>query len=94
MLKTLNDKKQTVLDLLELTKALEQLKMFFVKKYNDAIKTKQFLVQPDGSLKVTNPEGYVAVDHAGNMIKLIDRLEFSRANFSISKGEKFKNENI
>ena len=94
MLKILNNQKQTVVGLLELTKALEQLKMFFVKKYNDAIKTKQFLVQPDGSLKVTNPEGYVAVDHQGNMIKLVDRLEFSRANFSVSKGEKFKNENV
>jgi len=90
MLKSLNEKKQTVLDLLDLTKALEQLKMLFIKKYNDAIKTKQFLVQSDGSLKVTNPEGYVAVDHQGNMIKLVDRLEFSRANFSVSKGEKFQ----
>lgn len=30
----------------------------------------------------TGPEGYVAVDQSGTAIKLIDREEFSRANFS------------
>jgi len=40
-------------------------------------------------LVATNPEGYVAVDHKGNGIKFVDRLEFSRANFAVDKGEKF-----
>jgi hypothetical protein len=30
----------------------------------------------------TSPEGYVAIDHIGNAVKLVDRLEFSMANFS------------
>jgi len=42
------------------------------------------LETPDG-FKVTAPEGFVAVDHLGNAFKLVDRLEFSRANFNISK---------
>ena len=79
-----------VLNLFNLSKKLEQAKMMFVSKYNSAIKTKQFLTQPDGSLKVTAPEGYVAVDNLGNMTKFVDRLSFSAANFAISKGEKFK----
>jgi hypothetical protein len=79
-----------IVSVFNLTKMLEQMKMIFIRKYNQAITTKQFLTQPDGSLKVTNPEGYVAVDRVGNMIKLVDRLEFSRANFALSKGEKFK----
>lgn len=34
-------------------------------------------------LKVTSPEGYVAVDHlTGGAVKLVDRLGFSQANFS------------
>ena len=31
--------------------------------------------------KTTAPEGYVAVSRAGDAVKLVDRLEFSRANF-------------
>jgi hypothetical protein len=82
--------KMDILNLFNLTKKLEQAKSMFIAKYNSAIKTKQFLTQPDGSLKVTAPEGYVAVDHLGNMVKFVSRLDFSAANFSISKGEKFK----
>lgn len=40
-----------------------------------------FLETPDG-YKVTSPEGFVVVDHLGKALKLVDRLEFSRANFS------------
>lgn len=82
--------KMYILNLFNLTKKLEQAKSMFIAKYNSAIKTKQFLTQPDGTLKVTAPEGYVAVDHLGNMVKFVDRLSFSAANFAISKGEKFK----
>ena len=35
--------------------------------------------------RVTAPEGYVAVDRVAGAIKLVDRLEFSRANFTIAK---------
>jgi len=70
-----------IINLLELTMKLEQAKKFFIQKYNSVVSAKQFITQPDGSLKVTNPEGYVAVDEVGNMVKFIDRLEFSTANF-------------
>jgi hypothetical protein len=70
-----------IANLLELTMKLEQAKKFFIQKYNSVVSAKQFITQPDGSLKVTNPEGYVAVDEEGNMVKFIDRLEFSTANF-------------
>ena len=79
-----------IVSLLNLTKKLEQAKMLFIKKYNSAIKTKQFLTQPDGTLAVTAPEGYVAVDRSGNMVKFVSRLDFSAANFAMSKQEKFK----
>lgn len=82
--------KQTILNIFDVTKLISDVKKMFIGKYNSAIRTKQFISEPDGSLKVTAPEGYVAVDHLGNMIKLVDRLEFSKANFAISKGEKFK----
>ena len=34
--------------------------------------------------RVTNPEGYVAIKK-GSAVKLVDRLEFSRANFTAAK---------
>ena len=36
--------------------------------------------------RVTAPEGYVAVDRVAGAVKLVDRLEFSRQNFTMPKG--------
>jgi hypothetical protein len=85
-----NANKETILNIFDVTKEINDIKKMFINKYNSAIRTKQFISEPDGSLKVTAPEGYVAVDHLGNMVKLVDRLEFSKANFAVSKGDKFK----
>lgn len=47
--------------------------------------TGTFLKTEDG-FKVTNAEGFVAVDRLkGNAVKLVDRLEFSHANFTAQK---------
>jgi hypothetical protein len=47
--------------------------------------TGSFLKTEDG-FKVTNPEGFVAVDKLkGTAVKLVDRLEFSLANFTAQK---------
>jgi hypothetical protein len=85
-----NTNKMSVVNIFNITKKLADLKKIFFNKYSSAVKTKQFLTQPDGTLKVTPGEGFVAVDKIGNMVKLVDRLEFSRANFAISKEDKFK----
>jgi hypothetical protein len=86
----LQTNKMTLVNIFFISKLLAEIKKIFIEKYNNAINSRQFLAQPDGTLKVTQPEGYVAVDHEGNMIKLVDRLEFSRANFSIPKEKKFQ----
>jgi len=36
-------------------------------------------------LKTVNPEGYVAIDRTGSAVKLVDRMEFSQANFNAAK---------
>jgi len=36
--------------------------------------------------RVTAPEGFVAVDRKAGAVKLVDRLEFSRTNFTLPKG--------
>lgn len=60
-----------------------QLKALFIKKMNAISQSKTFLKDSNGNYKVTSHEGYVVTDHLGkNAVKLVDRLEFSRANFS------------
>lgn len=57
-------------------------KMMIVSKMNSAAAINTFLRTRQG-LRVTSPEGYVAVDHlTGGAVKLVDRLGFSQANFS------------
>ena len=58
-----------------------QAKQMIIEKMNRASSMKQFLKTRDG-FKVTNPEGFVAIDKVEGAVKLVDRLQFSYANFS------------
>ena len=49
------------------------------------IKSIGTFLQTGNGFRVTDPEGYVAVDRLGNAVKLVDRLEFSKANFNTPK---------
>ena len=42
-------------------------------------------IRTDDGYRVTAPEGFVAIDHVGKAVKLVDRMEFSRANFNAAK---------
>ena len=63
---------------------LQRVKNFLVGKMNQ-IKSIGTFLQKGNGFEVTNPEGYVAVDRMGNAVKLVDRLEFSTANFTLAK---------
>jgi hypothetical protein len=58
-----------------------QAKQMIIDKMNKASKMRSFLKTRDG-FKVTNPEGFVAIDKVQGAVKLVDRLQFSYANFS------------
>ena len=61
---------------------LQEVKNIIIKKLSSAGFIKTFLKTKDG-WQVTGQEGYVATDSLGkNSVKLVDRLEFSYANFS------------
>jgi len=64
--------------------SLQRAKNFLIRKLNQIQSIGHFIRTPDG-FRVTNPEGYVAVDRVRGAVKLVDRLEFSRANFQIAK---------
>ena len=64
---------------------LVDAKMMIVKKLDQVKSIGTFIRTPNG-FKVTNPEGYVAIDRVkGNAVKLVDRMEFSFNNFTAIK---------
>jgi len=65
-------------------KTIQKAKKVIIDKLNQAKSIGTFVVRGTG-LEVTNPEGYVVVDQQGNARKLVDRLEFSAANFTAAK---------
>ena len=64
--------------------SLQRAKDFLIRKLNQIQSIGHFIRTNDG-FRVTNPEGYVAVDRVKGAVKLVDRLEFSRANFTLAK---------
>lgn len=48
------------------------------------VKSLNMFVETTNGYEVTNPEGFVAIT-GGGAVKLIDRLEFSRLNFTVEK---------
>jgi hypothetical protein len=64
--------------------SLGNAKNFLINKLSQVQSIGNFLRTPNG-YKVTAPEGYVAVDRVAGAVKLVDRLEFSRANFTAEK---------
>ena len=86
-MKMFQRRQQDIINLFQVSKLLSEAKLIFVRKYNNAIyNTKHFVDDGKGGLRVTAPEGYVAVDRIGNGVKFVDRVEFSRANFAMDKG--------
>ena len=84
----LSKAKKPLQAMLTFYKAVQQMKGFVLKKMNQAMAIGSFS-QTDNGLQVTEPEGFVAVDKAGNAVKLVDRLGFSRRNLTaISKFKK------
>jgi hypothetical protein len=61
-------------------------KNIIIKKLQQMRQVTGAFLRTDDGFKVTNPEGFVAVDKLkGNAVKLVDRLEFSHANFTAQK---------
>ena len=62
---------------------LQAAKQFIIDKLQKVNTLGTFLKTENG-YKVTAPEGFVAI-RSGSALKLVDRLEFSRANFTATK---------
>ena len=69
--------------MLGLYKEIQEIKQFVIDKL-DKLETFKTFVQTDTGYKVTGPEGYV-LHKDGDMIKFVNRLEFSYNNFTVAK---------
>lgn len=69
-------------NIFEMMNLLAAAKLILVKKLDEVKSIGTFLMTNQG-YEVTGAEGYVAIDKLrGNAVKLVDRLQFSYANFS------------
>jgi len=79
--KAINEMEPLLLSVFEFQKHINQAKLLLIRKLELVNKMGTFLQDEDG-LKVTPQEGFVAVEHlTDKAIKLVDRLNFSAANF-------------
>ena len=65
---------------------LVEAKSLIVAKLNSVKQMTDTFIRTANGYKITNPEGYVAIDRVeGNAVKLVDRMEFSFNNFTAIK---------
>ena len=70
----------------DMQNGLVEAKNMIIRKLQQLKQVTGSFLRTDDGFKITNPEGFVAVDKLkGNAVKLVDRLEFSQANFNAQK---------
>jgi len=85
-IKYLEDHEKEFKALVAMYKVIQEAKLFIIQKL-DSLEQFRTFVEIDGGYKVTTPEGYV-LHHDGDMVKLVNRIEFSKNNFTIEKNWK------
>ena len=71
-----------IVAIFNLVNVLVEAKAMIINKMNQAGHISTFLRTASG-FKTTGVEGFVAIDHlTGGAVKIVDRMEFSKANFS------------
>ncbi len=81
------DNSNALLGILAIYKRVIEAKLMLLQKMQKIESIGTFIKTADG-YKVTAPEGFVAIGHDGGAVKLVDRLEFSKQNFSATKAWK------
>lgn len=84
LLKFYRNNYNSLIAIFSLVNAIIHAKEAIIRKLQ-TVKSIGTFISTDSGLKVTSPEGFVAVNKEGNAVKLVDRLEFSKANFNTTK---------
>jgi hypothetical protein len=76
----------TIASLFAFYQLITDAKLLLVRKLESVQQLTKTFVRTDNGFKVTEPEGFVAVDKVGGQaVKLVDRLTFSYNNFTAAK---------
>mgnify|MGYP001238667536 FL=1 len=76
----------TLITVITFQNLLLDAKTQIINKLNSVKGLTDTFIKTSNGFKVTNPEGYVAIDRvSGNAVKLVDRMEFSFNNFTAIK---------
>ena len=86
IMRTLRGSAADLTKIFDMQNGMVDAKNMIIKKLQQLKQVTSTFVQTEDGFKVTNPEGFVAVDRLkGNAVKLVDRLEFSHLNFTAQK---------
>jgi len=86
VMRTLRGSSSDLTKVFDMQNGIVDAKSMIIKKLQQMKQVTSTFVQTEDGFKVTNPEGFVAVDKLkGNAVKLVDRLEFSHLNFTAQK---------
>jgi hypothetical protein len=83
-LKLLTSFRGDLIKIFNLHGAIVEAKTFIIRKL-EKVRTIGTFVRTTDGYAVTAPEGFVAISNTGSALKLVDRLEFSRLNFTAAK---------
>ena len=81
----LTSNKSHLRNVFDMQNLLVDAKDVVIRKLEKAKGAMDTFIRTENGYRVTAPEGFVAIDQMGNAVKLVDRLEFSRANFNAAK---------
>ena len=86
-LKFFQNNQRQLTAIFEMQNLLIACKLLILRKLEQVNTLTKTFIQDDEGFRVTNPEGFVAVDKlkSDQYVKLVDRLEFSRQNFNAAK---------
>jgi len=86
IMRTLRGSANDLKNVFDMQNGMVDAKNMIIKKLQQIKQVTSTFVQTEDGFRVTNPEGFVAVDRLkGNAVKLVDRLEFSHLNFTAAK---------
>ena len=81
----LSSQKKGLQTIFDMQNHLVVAKNMVIRKLESARGVMDTFISTDNGYRVTPAEGFVAIDQIGNAVKLVDRMEFSRANFNAAK---------
>ena len=85
LMKEFRSNSSQLVKIFDMQNLLVDAKEMVIRKLEKSKGLMDLFIRTENGYKVTQPEGFVAIDKLGKAVKLVDRLEFSRANFNAAK---------